>query len=239
MGGISRYDVLRCEPPTDVCIKIFLGPGDPCEHLFTWMEKWCGHTIKEWVHLFIHALGPIPAAWYLDVELHQRTRQWTTLRDKFLGTFGLTGGFEVLEGDLQTLDTVAIGESSPNVVRGGPTWETQIQDNVELHKAIMEDCDADPCKVLIIASGEERTVVGPSIHEVASTKPLKPRSVNFNMTVPPKRVTIGNCWDEGTIGNMIELIMGYPDKCSGPKQVTGSLGGTHFTLNSDAWLEEQ
>ena len=97
----------------------------------------------------------------------------------------------------------------------------------------MEDCDADLRKVSIIASREECTVAGPPIHKAASTKPLKPRSINVNMTIPPKRVTIGNCWDDGTIGKITELIMEYPNKCSGPKKVTGNLGGMHVTLNSD------
>ena len=54
--------ILRFEPPNDMCIKIFHGPGDLHEHWFAWMEKWCDRTTEEWVHLFIHALGPIPVA---------------------------------------------------------------------------------------------------------------------------------------------------------------------------------
>ena len=33
--------------------------------------------------------------------------------------------------------------------------------------------------------------------------------------------------------------MEYPDKCSGPKKVTGNLGSMHVTLNLDVRLEEQ
>ena len=58
--------ILKFEPPNDLRVKIFLSPGDPREHFFTWMEKWWDRTTEEWVHLFIHALGPIPTAWYLD-----------------------------------------------------------------------------------------------------------------------------------------------------------------------------
>ena len=157
-----------------VQFKRFQDLGNLHERLFAWMDKWCDRTTEEWVHLFIHALGPIPAAWYLDVELHQRTRQWKTLKDEFLGTFGLTGGLEVLEEALQTIDTFVIDESSPVAVREGPIWDTQMQDNVEFHKATMENCEAYLRKVSMIESGKERTIVGPMIHKVDGTKPLKP-----------------------------------------------------------------
>ena len=65
--------VLRFEHLVHLHVNSFLGPGDPCEHFSIWMEKWWEWTMEEWVHLFIHALGPIPTAWYLDAELHQRT----------------------------------------------------------------------------------------------------------------------------------------------------------------------
>lgn len=154
-----------------------------------------------------------------------------------MGTFGLTGGLEALEGALQALDTVVLGEYSLEAVRGGPTWEAQIQDNVELHKATMKYCNADPCKVSIVVAGEEHTVAGSPIHEATNTKPLKAR--NINTTVPPKRVMSETFWDEGTIGKMTELNMEYPGKCSETTQVMGNLGGTHITLNSDARPEEQ
>ena len=66
--------VLRFEPPVHLRVKTFLGPGDSRENFSPWMEEWCDRTTDEWVHLFIHALGPIPTTWYLDVELHQHTR---------------------------------------------------------------------------------------------------------------------------------------------------------------------
>ena len=65
---------------------------------------------------------------------------------------------------------------------------------------------------MIVAAREEHIVAGPPIQKVASTKPLKPR--NIHMAVPPKWVTSENYWDEGTIGEMIELNTEYLDKCS-------------------------
>ena len=108
-------------------VETFLGPGDPREHLFSWIEKWCNRTIEEWVHLFIHALGQIPTAWYLDAELHQRTHNWETLKDEFVGTFGLAGGTQALDEALQDIDALVFDESRPCVAHGVPTWETRIQ----------------------------------------------------------------------------------------------------------------
>ena len=104
-------------------VKTFLGPGDPREHLFAWTDKWCNQTTEEWVHLFIHALGPIPTAWYLDAELHQRTCHWETLKDEFVGTFGLAGGTEALDEALQDIDTFVFDESRPYAALGAPIWE--------------------------------------------------------------------------------------------------------------------
>ena len=90
------------------------------------MEKWCDRTTKEWVRLFIHALGSIPIAWYLDAELHQRTCHWETLKDEFLGIFGLARGTKVLEKALQDIDTFVFDESCPSTTLGTPTSEMKM-----------------------------------------------------------------------------------------------------------------
>ena len=92
--------LLRFETLTEVRVKMFLGLGDPRDHVGAWMEAWGDRTIGEWVHLFTHVLGPIPTTWYLDAELHQRTHHWETLKNDFIGTFRLIGGSEVLDGAL-------------------------------------------------------------------------------------------------------------------------------------------
>ena len=88
------------------------------------MEKWCDRTTEEWVHLLIHALGPIPTAWYLEAELNQHNDHWETLKDEFVGKFGSTGGTEALDKALQDMDTFVFDESRPYATLGVPTWET-------------------------------------------------------------------------------------------------------------------
>ena len=110
--------ILRFEPSVHLRVKTFLGPGDPREHLSAWMEEWCERTTNEWVHLFIHALGPIPTAWYLDAELHQYTRHWETLKDEFVGMFGLIGGTEALKEALEDIDALVFDESYPRATYG-------------------------------------------------------------------------------------------------------------------------
>ena len=90
------------------------------------MKQWCNKTAQEWVHLLIHALGPLPIAWYLYVELHQCTRHWETLKDEFMGTFGLIGGTKVLDAALRDIDTVAWGESHLCVAPEMPNWEPRV-----------------------------------------------------------------------------------------------------------------
>ena len=136
--------VLWFEPLAHLCIKTFLGPGDLREHLSAWMEEWGEKTIEEWVHLFIHALGPIPTAWYLDAELHQCTDHWDTLKDEFVGTFGLIGGTEVLDETLQDIDALVFDESRPCIAHGASTWETQMQNILNCCNLSIEECDEDP-----------------------------------------------------------------------------------------------
>ena len=103
---------------------MFLGPRDLCAHVVAWMKMWGDLTTEEGVHLFIHALGPIPTASYLDVELHQCTRHWETLKNDVIGTFRLIGGSEALEEALQDIDTFVFGKSDSSAVFKAPTWET-------------------------------------------------------------------------------------------------------------------
>ena len=104
---------------------MLLGSEDPQEYLFAWIEQWCDRTAQEWVHLLIHALGPLSTAWYLDADLHQHTCHWETLKDEFLGTFGLGSRTEVLDVALQDIDTVAWGESHLCIAPKIPSWELQ------------------------------------------------------------------------------------------------------------------
>ena len=89
--------VLRFEPLVHLRVNNFLGQGNPREKFYVWKEEWGDKTTEEWVHLFLHALGPIPTAWYLDAELHQRTPHWETLKYEFVGIFGLIGGTKALD----------------------------------------------------------------------------------------------------------------------------------------------
>ena len=118
--------VLRFKQPNNMCIQTYFSSEEQRRYLFAWMEKWCDKTTEEWVHLFIHALGPISAACYLDVELHLRTCHSETLKVEFMGTFGLVSGTEALHAALQDIDTVAWGESHLHVAPEGPTWETKV-----------------------------------------------------------------------------------------------------------------
>ena len=92
-------------------MELFFGHGDPRKYLAMWMELWNKKTWNEWVHMFIHALGPNPPTWYLDAELHQRTHHWGTMTEDFMVTFGLVGGTEKLDEALQDIDALVFDES--------------------------------------------------------------------------------------------------------------------------------
>ena len=118
--------ILQFKPSVHLRMENFLGQGDPHKHVAPWMEVCCERTMDEWVHLFIHALGLIPNAWYLDAKLHQRTHQWETMRDDFVGTFGLIGGAEALDETLQDIDALVFDESWPCMEYRAQAWDTQM-----------------------------------------------------------------------------------------------------------------
>ena len=61
--------ILQFETPVNPPMELFSGRGDPRKYLALCMEVWNKNTWNEWMHMSIHALGPIPT-WYLDLELH-------------------------------------------------------------------------------------------------------------------------------------------------------------------------
>ena len=71
--------ILQFEAPSVGQIKNFLGLEDPRRYFLAWEMQQCDRIPNERVHLFTHAIGLRPAAWYLDAELHQRTCHWENL----------------------------------------------------------------------------------------------------------------------------------------------------------------
>lgn len=207
--------------------------------MVAWMEAWGNQTTGEWVHLFTHALGPIPTAWYLDAELHKRTRHLETLKNDFIGTFILIGGFEALDEALQDIDTFVFGNTSSSALFEMRTWETQMQDIFNCCNLEREEGEDDLRFFSILESEGERAIEGPPLKEVDVTKPLKLREVNIGMKENPNLAKIGDYWDENTVGKVAKLLTEYQHffntKFSKLKGIMGDLRVIHVTLKLDAW----
>ena len=61
-----------------------------------WNQVWGVEPRSEWVHMFIHTLGKVPAEWYLETELRRGTSEWSALVDSFILTFSFEGGLETV-----------------------------------------------------------------------------------------------------------------------------------------------
>ena len=116
---------------------------------------------KEWVHLLIHALGPLPSAWYLDAELHQLTCHWETLKEEFLGTFGLVGRTVALDTVLRDIDTRVWDESHLFITPELPTWETPIPSMVKYRSLAPTEGKEDPRAALDLELEGVRMATGP------------------------------------------------------------------------------
>ena len=77
--------------------------------------------------------------------------------------FGLIGGTEALDEALQDIDALVFHESHPRAAYGAPMWDTQMQDIVNCHNLLMEECDEGPQNVTILESKGECTVAGPPL----------------------------------------------------------------------------
>ena len=69
------------------------GTSDPRHHFWACEEQWRSTRYPEelWVHRFIHSLGTIPQAWYLEEERKRETRSWQVVADKFVWCFLFEG----------------------------------------------------------------------------------------------------------------------------------------------------
>ena len=144
-GNIEDWDEcnrmmrLHFEKPTSPPMDIFGGRGDSCKNLATWMEVWDKTTRAEWVHMFVHTLGPIPTAWYLEMELRRWTLNWVIMSESFQLTFGMAGGSEGLDEALQDIEALLFDDSRPQIECVAPSWEAQMEDIIKCRNLSVED----------------------------------------------------------------------------------------------------
>ena len=88
-----------------------------------------------------------------------------------------------------------------------------------------------------------RVVIGPTLECLEITKKLKIKKVNIGIEETPKIASIGNYWDDKTIGQVADLLQEYqdlfPTKFEDMKGILGDLGVMRIPLKEGAKLVKQ
>ena len=100
------------------------------------------------------------------------------------------------------------------------------------------DEDEDPRNVNIPESKGSREVEGPKLEVPEITKNVKLKKVNIGIEADPKIASIGDYWDNETVGHIAELLQEYqdlfPTKFTYMKGILGDLGVMRIPLKEGA-----
>ncbi len=100
------------------------------------------------------------------------------------------------------------------------------------------DEDEDPRNINIVELEGTREVEGPDLEIPAITEPLKIKKINIGTETEPKFASIGDYWDDETVGHIVDLLHEYqdlfPTKFIEMKGIVGDLGVMRIPLKEVA-----
>ena len=93
-----------------------------------------------------------------------------------------------------------------------PEWAIQLQDALECYNFASEpeEEDEDPRNINIPESEGTHDVDGPKLETPAITEPLKTK-INIGTDTEPKFSSIGDYWNDDTVGQIVDLLHEYQD----------------------------
>ena len=114
-----------------------------------------------------------------------------------------------------------------------PDWTTQTENARECYNFTIDE-DDDPRNINIPESKGSHTVAGPTLQCPEISEKLKIKKVNIGIEETPKIASIGNYWDDKTIGQIVDLLQEYqdlfPTKFEDMKCILGDLGVMRILL---------
>ena len=121
-----------------------------------------------------------------------------------------------------------------------PNWAIQLEHELECYNFVEEpgDEDENPCIINIPESEGTREVDGPKLEIPAVTEPIKIKKINIGTETEPKFSSIGDYWDDETVGHIADLLHDYQDlfttKFIEIKGIVRYLGFMKIPLKEDA-----
>ena len=106
-------------------------------------------------------------------------------------------------------------------------WAAQMESMMECYNFAAKE-DEDPRNVNIPVSEGSCEIQGPTLEIPEITRKVKIKKVNIGTEVDPKVVSIGDYWDNETLGHIADLLQEYqdlfPTKFIEMKGILGDLG---------------
>ena len=93
----------------------------------------------------------------------------------------------------------------PSPICTQPDWTTQIANARECYNFIIDE-DDDPRNINMSESEGSRAVAGPTLECLEITETLKIKKFNIGIEETLKIASIGNYWDDKTIGQVVDLL---------------------------------
>ena len=119
-------------------------------------------------------------------------------------------------------------------------WDRRLEHELECYNFATEPYDEDnnPRSVNILELEGTRDVDGPRLEIPAITEPIKIKKINTGTETEPKFASIGDYWDDETVGHIANLLHDYqdlfPTKFTEMKGIVGDLGVMRIPLKEDA-----
>ena len=213
----------------------FDGKTCPQDHLSNCYEAWKYIPHDEWVHRFVHTLGPLAKNWYEEAELRRDTVSWDCLVHSFVNTFSTNDVCPALDAAIRVIHTKVFNDQE--MTETHPDWATQEAFAVECYNFTVEE-EENPRSLAIPETEGYCDVHGPTVEVPEVTQPLKTRTVNIGSEAQPKFATIGDYWDNEMVSKVTQLLHEYqdlfPTKFSEMKGILGDIGVMKIPLNPDS-----
>ena len=152
---------------------------------------------NEWVHLFVHTLDSNPRHWYMETELHHSTESWYTLRESLYLTFEYQSEYPLVDDALELICLKIAEYPLPKCTQ--LDWTTQVDNAREFYNFTIKE-DENPRNINIPVFEGTHAVAKPPLDCPEITAKLKIKKVNIGSEANPKLTSIGDYWDEKTIG---------------------------------------
>ena len=161
--------------------------------------------------------------------------------DRFKLTFGFESEYLEINNALEVVMT-RIFEDGPLPLFNQPDWASQLETALECYNLKTDEYE-DPRNINILESQGSREVEGSKLEIPEITKNVKLKKLNIGIEGDQKIASIGDYWDDETIGHIIELLQEYqdlfPTRFTNMKGILRDLGVMRIPLKEGAKLVKQ